>query len=158
MWKQKLNERTLELEDGPPSFFQDLCGSLPCASSAAWWTSDTPCVSTKSKQRRSFSWFSAEAMVKGYQAYRDSWATALSKEMPCPREVGNWVNFSLMQRLGREAWPSKARSLLRPAYVKIKTTKSSSTANTAFSQNIAPAKISHYMVHTINVLTFTCFW
>ena len=111
MWKQKLNERTLELEDGPPSFFQDLCGSLPCASSAAWWTSDTPCVSTKSKQRRSFSWFSAEAMVKGYQAYRDSWATALSKEMPCPREVGNQVKFSLMQRLGREAWPSKARSI-----------------------------------------------
>ena len=111
MWKQKLNERTLELEDGPPSFFQDLCGSLPCASSAAWWTSDTPCVSTKSKQRRSFSWFSAEAMVKGYQAYRDSWATALSKEMPCPREVGNRVNFSLMRRLGREAWPSMACSI-----------------------------------------------
>ena len=26
------------------------------------------------------------AMVKGYQAYRDSWAAVLSK-MPCPREL-----------------------------------------------------------------------
>jgi len=34
-------------------------------------------------------------MAKGYQAYRDSWATFLSKEMPCLRKVGNWVNFSL---------------------------------------------------------------
>ena len=39
---------------------------------------------------------SVEAMVKGYQAYKDSWTTVLSEEMPCLREVGNRVNFSLM--------------------------------------------------------------
>jgi len=44
-----------------------------------------------------------EAMAKGYQAYWDSWATVLSKEMPCLREVGNRVNFSLTLRLSREA-------------------------------------------------------
>jgi len=28
---RNINERTLELEDGPPSLFQDLCGSPACA-------------------------------------------------------------------------------------------------------------------------------
>ena len=36
--------------------------------------------------------------------------------------------------------------LLRPAYVKIKTTKIYSEVNTAFSRNFAPAKISRYTV------------
>jgi len=43
-------ERTLELEDAPPSLFQDLCGSPPCASFAAQRTFNTPCVSTNSKR------------------------------------------------------------------------------------------------------------
>jgi len=38
-----------ELEDGPPSLFQDLGGSPPCASFAARQTFDAPCVSTNSK-------------------------------------------------------------------------------------------------------------
>jgi len=86
------NERTLVLEDGPPSLFQDLCGSAPRASSAAQRMSNAPCVS---KRMRSSSWFTVEAMEKDYQAYRDSWAAVLSEEMPCPREVGNRVDFSL---------------------------------------------------------------
>ena len=45
-------------------------------------------------------------------AYRDSWATVLSEEMPCLREVGTWVNFSLTWRLGGEAWHSKAWSII----------------------------------------------
>jgi len=86
-------------------------------------------------------------MVKGYQAYRDSWATVRSEEMPCLREVGNRVNFSLTWRQGREAWHSKPWSQLQcPAYVKIKTAKISSKATTAFSQNFAPVKISSYTV------------
>jgi len=47
---ENFNERTLELEDGPPLLFQDLCGSLPCTSSAARRTFDLPCVSTNSKR------------------------------------------------------------------------------------------------------------
>jgi len=43
-------ERTLEPEDGPPSLFQDLCGSPPCASFAARWTFDMPCINTNSKR------------------------------------------------------------------------------------------------------------
>ena len=42
-------ERTLELEDVPPSLFQDLCGSPSCASFAARRTFDAPCVSTTAK-------------------------------------------------------------------------------------------------------------
>ena len=38
--------------------------------------------------------FSSEAMAKGYQTYKDSWATVLSEKIPCLREVGNQVNFS----------------------------------------------------------------
>ena len=33
-------------------------------------------------------WFSSEAMAKGYQAYRDSWATVLSKLNALPE--GSW--------------------------------------------------------------------
>ena len=35
---------------------------------------------------------SVEAMVKGYQAYKDSWAAVLGEEMLCLREVRYWVN------------------------------------------------------------------
>jgi len=87
------NERTLKLKDSPPSLFRDLCGSLPSATSAAQQIFNAPCVNTKSKQRKSYSWFSVEAMAKGYQAYRDSWAAVLREEMPCLREVGNRINF-----------------------------------------------------------------
>jgi len=82
--RENFYERTLELEDVPPLLFQDLCGSPPCTSFAAWRT-----LTAKGSWRRSSSWFSSEAMVKGYQAYRDSWATVLSEEMSCLREVGN---------------------------------------------------------------------
>jgi len=47
-------------------------------------------------------------MVEGYQAYRNSWATVLSEEMPQLREVGNRVNF------GREVWHSKVWSIAVP--------------------------------------------
>ena len=95
-------------------------GSPLCASFAAQWTFDTPCKSTN----KSSSWFSPEAMTKGYQAYRDSWTTVLSEEMPCLREVGNRVDFPLTWRLGREVWPSKvwsiATSCLREKKKKLK--------------------------------------
>jgi len=38
--------------------------------------------------------FSVEAMVKGYHAYRDSWAAVLGKRMPCVKEAGNQVKIS----------------------------------------------------------------
>jgi len=45
-------ERILELEEGPPSLFQDLCGSPPCAacSFAARWIFNVLCISTNSKR------------------------------------------------------------------------------------------------------------
>jgi len=89
-------ERTLELEDVPPSLFQDLCGSPPCASFTARQTFYTPCVSTRDHGGDHLHGFlPSEAMVKGYQAYRAIWATVLSEEMPCLREVGNLANYSL---------------------------------------------------------------
>jgi len=48
--RENFYERTLELEDGPPSLVQDLCGSPPCASFAAQRTSNAPCISTNSKR------------------------------------------------------------------------------------------------------------
>jgi len=97
----------------------------------------------KGSRRRLSSWFSSEAMVKGYQAYRDSWATVLSKKMPCLREVGNRVNLSLTWRLGREAWHSKVWSIAVSCLRKNKNRKNSCKANTAFLWNFAPVKISH---------------
>ena len=91
-------------------------------------------------------------MVKGYQAYRDSWATVLSEEILCLREVGDWVNFSLTWRLGREAWHSKVWSIAVSCYAKIKTAKMSSKVNTAFWRNFAPA-ISRYCVEVSCVCT-----
>ena len=80
-------------------------------------------------------WFSSEAMTKGYQAYRDSWATVLSEEMLCLREVvievKTWQRSVTLKRRGQ---------LPRPAYAKIKSAKISSKVNTAFSRNFAPAK------------------
>ena len=34
---------------------------------------------------------SVEVMAKGYQAYKDSWATVLGEAMPCLKEVSNKV-------------------------------------------------------------------
>ena len=45
-------ERTLEIEDVPPSLFQDLCGSPPCVRFTARRTFDAPCISTNSKMDR----------------------------------------------------------------------------------------------------------
>ena len=74
-------------------------------------------------------WFSSEAMTKGYQAYRDSWATVLSEEMLCLREVVIDVKTRR-----RSVTLRRHGQLPRPAYAKIKTAKIYSKVNTAFSR------------------------
>jgi len=65
-------------------------------------------------------------MAKGYQAYRDSWATVLSEEIPCLREVGNLVNFHRREDSAEKCDTQRHGQLPRPAYVKINTMKISS--------------------------------
>ena len=62
MWNKNCENSTKELSWRWPSIV--ISRSLPCASSAARWTFDTPCVSTKSEWRTLSSWFSVETMVK----------------------------------------------------------------------------------------------
>jgi len=76
--------------------------------------------------------FSSETMAKGYQAYRDSWATALSEGTLCLREVGNRVKFFIDVKTRQRSVTLKGmvNCHMHHAYAKIKTTKISSEANT----------------------------
>ena len=69
---------TFKLEDVLLSLSQhggtNLGASLSSASSAGPQTVGMPCISTKSKWRRSDSSFSVEATVNGYHAYKERWA------------------------------------------------------------------------------------
>jgi len=73
----------------------------------------------KESWRRLSSWFLSKAMAKGYQAYRDSWATVLSKEMPCLREVGNWSIFHWREDSAKKHDTQRHGQLPRPAYLKL---------------------------------------
>ena len=141
---EHFNKRTLELEDGPPSIFRDLCGSLPCASSAARQSFGTPCVSTKSKRRRSFSWFSVEATVKASKPTGITGSLFLAKKCLARGKLAMGSIFHWCEDLAEKRDPQRHGLLLRPAYAKIKTAKTPSKVNTAFSRNIAPAKISRH--------------
>ena len=77
--------------------------------------------------RRLSSWFSSEVMAKGYQAYRDSWATVLAKKCLAWGKLATGSIFHCFL-LWREDSAEKRDTprcgqLLHPAYVKIKTVK-----------------------------------
>ena len=147
--KTKIKRKNFRTWRWQSIILSDLCGSLSCASSAAWWTSDTPCVNTKSKQRRSFLWFSVETMVKATKPTGIAGPLLLAKKCHARGKLATGSIFHWCKDLAEKRDTQRHGQLLRLAYVKVKTTKISSKVNTAFSQNIAPAKVSRYTVHPL---------
>ena len=103
---------------------------------------------------------SLSLVVKGNQAYNDSWATVLGKGMPCLKAVSwatniwpmrllwwqlgqNFLNYEEQKTWYVKVWSFTASCCKHKNY---KTAKIYSKANTTFSQNSASAKLSRYMV------------
>ena len=43
--------------------------------------------------------FSVEAVVRGYNAYKNIWAAVYGEELSCEREAGNWVDAFAVARI-----------------------------------------------------------
>jgi len=54
------------------------------------------------------SWFPAEVTVKGYQAYKDSWATVLEKKYPARATRSLKISWREGSAAHRETWHAKA--------------------------------------------------
>ena len=150
LWTRNKNhenfyERILEVEDGPPSLFQDLCGSPPCASFAARWM-------RKYKQQKDcggdrFHDFLLRQWWKASKPTGIAGPLFLAKKCLAWGKLATGSIFHWREDSAGKCDAQRHDQLLRPACLcENKTVKISSKANTAFLWTFAPANISRYMV------------